>query len=111
MASKNSRIAGDWQVGLAFDGQLLDLTPIFGSYQFSMEKDGNIIIQFENSSGTTSTLEGTWTFEDNKDTFQWEVEGDTLGFRYAKSENFDIIRLTNSEFWLLDKEFIELHLQ
>ena len=55
-------------------------------------------------------LTGEWTLEFNKSVFQWEVEGDTLGFYYSRFEQFDILRLTNEDFWLIDRDNAEIRL-
>ncbi|MCB0622022.1 MAG: hypothetical protein KDC41_25690 [Saprospiraceae bacterium] len=109
LLSKKNRISGNWEVVTATTTTGLDFTADLAGYHFDLSRDGQASIEYPGLSGP-AVLTGEWTLEFNKSVFQWEVEGDTLGFYYSRFEQFDILRLTNEDFWLIDRDNAEIRL-
>lgn len=112
LATKKQRVQGDWQVDSAITTQGVDIGDSFGSYRFQFKKGGEVEIGFLSSSnGQADTVFGEWSLEEEHDLFAWkDLMGDTTGFFYSRNETFDILRLTEKEFWLADKYNTYLYL-
>lgn len=109
LLSKKERIAGAWKVDSAITRFGDDIAAGFSSYTFAFEKDGSATIYF--TAISPDTLLGEWSLEEEKDLFQWSgLTGDTTGFYYTRNESFDILRLTDQEFRLADKDNTFLYL-
>ena len=104
LQTKTARVANSWLVEGALDPQNNDITPSLVFYQFNFERDGQASVSFLDSGTSTEFLNGTWEFVDGKDRFSWNLEGDSTLFYYNLEESFDIYRLTNTQFWLIDKD-------
>jgi hypothetical protein len=98
--SKKQRIRGTWMVESAVDRFGAEIGPDFSGYRFSFSRKDSARIEYAGK-----TLNGLWDLEEEKDIFVWKnLEGDTLGFYFDRSERFDILRLTGNDFWLADKD-------
>ncbi|WNJ21355.1 hypothetical protein [Pontibacter sp. G13] len=97
--SKENRVAQIWEVEYATDAKGEDVTSTFSSWILDFQEDGTASISLE-IIGFPVDLTGTWALEDSKEEFRIqtdEINGVTLfGGRY------DILRLTRTEFWLID---------
>ncbi len=110
LLGKKERIAGAWKVDSAITRFGDDIAPEFSTYTFALEKDGSAVIFFT-ATALPDTLYGEWSLAEEKDIFQWSgLAGDTTGFYYARNESFDILRLTDREFRLADRDNTFLYL-
>lgn len=112
LTSKKARVAGAWKVDSAVTRLGDEVGATFSGYIFAFERDGSLQIDFPPfGTGQPATLEGTWDLEEENDLLVWkDLTGDTLGFYYSRNESFDILRLTDQDFWLADKDNTFLYL-
>jgi hypothetical protein len=104
LQTKAARVANNWVVEGALDAQNNNISENLNFYQFNFERDGQASVSLLDGGTSTEFLNGTWEFVDGKDRFSWDLEGDSTLFYYNLEESFDIYRLTNSQFWLIDKD-------
>ena len=112
LATKKQRIEGSWKIDSAINTAGIDIAGTLVSYRFTFQKDGEAQLEFlPSTGGGLDTLFGEWALEEERDIFAWtNLIGDTTGFYYLRNENFDILRLTGREFWLVDKDNTYLYL-
>lgn len=89
LRSKTARLTGEWEVD-EIDGDRPD-----GDYTFTIEKDGDITIEYSYM-GNYYVEKGDWDWEDGKESIETEFDGDV--------EEWEILRLTNDEFWFEDED-------
>lgn len=111
LQTKKARVTNTWEVEAAVDAENSDITIELNFYQFKFDGDGAAHIFILDGATPSEILTGTWSFTDGKDTFSWELEGDSTLFYYAPRETFDIYRLTGNQFWLIDKDNAKLYLK
>jgi hypothetical protein len=102
--SKNNRLENHWVATGGFSFTDPNFPEPVLNYQFIITKDGDITVVFPDLL-TNDTLSGKWEWMDRKEVLQWELElGDTLSFYYTRFEDFDVLRLTSTDLWLIDKD-------
>lgn len=106
LINKTQRLEGTWKVDSAITRFGEDIRDTFATYRLGLETDGTATIDFiPPAGGVAHILVGAWSLEEEKDLFAWkDLEGDTLGFYFLRNESFDILRLTQQDFWLADKD-------
>ncbi len=92
LRSKTARITGTWK-----DVAVNDSTYTDGSLAI-VEKDGKLTLKWE-SQGTTTEMEGTWAFTDDKEGLITAYSIDMGGTTIEMKDTSIIVRLTNSELW------------
>ncbi|MEM1220106.1 MAG: hypothetical protein AAGH79_14395 [Bacteroidota bacterium] len=108
--SRAARINNTWSVDQASNASGCRIEQEYTDYQFTFTRQGEASITFPIFPSGEETLTGTWELTDDNDRFRWIVTGDTLAFLYNGYQTFDILRLTGSEFWLVDDANAELRL-
>ncbi len=107
LRTKKSRVANTWKIDKAYsDGE--DVTDSYDQYELYMSKDGDAelvaIYSFGNFTGEFET-QGTWKFEDSKETLVLDFQDDDA------DESYQILKLKNDELWLREEgEEVELQL-
>ena len=106
LRSVTKRLTGEWEVT-----DIQGLANIDGEITLEFDKDGDFKITSEinysyygYSYNYSNTENGEWSFEDGKRTIELEFDN-------GDSEEFDINRLTNSEFWFEDEDNREWELE
>lgn len=110
LQSKAARIANTWVIASATDADGTDKTQSFSDDQWTFNKDGDATVS-STEAGVTLTFEGEWNLRDDDETFQLTISGEILGIPFSDTENYTILRLSNTEFWLLDEEDTEYRLE
>lgn len=106
---KADRIAGTWKVEQAFNGSGDDVTNVYESYTWVFDRDGGATATWTES-GISFSLDGTWSLLDDDAVFQLVLNGSILGIPFTDVAEYDILRLSNDEFWLLDEDGNEIRL-
>ncbi len=90
LRSKTARLTGEWEV-VKIGG-----SPIAGSeLNLEFEKDGDF--NFSYSYGSYDyTAKGEWEWSDKKETIKATIDGETV--------EWEVLRLTNDEFWFEDDQ-------
>lgn len=107
LRTKKARVANTWKIEKAFnDGQ--DVTSSYDQYELYMSKDGDAklvaIYAYGDFTGEFET-DGTWKFEDSKETLVLDYEDDDA------DEKYQILKLKENELWLREEgQDTELHL-
>lgn len=103
--SKEARIAGTWKIVQATNDDGEDVTDNFESWRYTFSEDGDAVLNITEGSASFE-LTGTWTLSDDELTFNVQVEGSTLGgiISSKQDKTFNILRLTDKQFWLEDVE-------
>ena len=111
-SSKKQRVEGNWKIDSAITSLGTDIGGELASYRFRLEKGGDARFEFMPlPGGVVDTLFGAWSLEEESDLFEWKnMIGDTTLFYYNGTESFDILRLTDEDFWLADKDNTWLYL-
>ncbi len=114
LLTKTNRVTNDWILDIAVretGGAIFEVTDRYPTMRLRIRKD-TVIVLF---SPLTEKLYGTWSFEESKETFNWAVDHDPVTFindnsladqditSYDSLERFDIERLTEDDFWIIDK--------
>ena len=112
--TKTNRITNDWILDIAVEevGTFnIDATARYPTTRLRIRED-TLIVLF---APLTEKLYGTWSLEESKETFNWVVDHDPVTFinddsftaegitSYDSLERFDIRRLTEDQFWIIDK--------
>ena len=103
LRSVTNRLTGEWEV-VDIDGDAIGNS---GTLTMEFDKDGDFKATSEYSYYGTSysySVNGEWSFEDGKETIE-------LDYDQGESEEWDIKRLTNSEFWFEDEDNTEYELE
>ncbi|MCB0644329.1 MAG: hypothetical protein KDC44_21945, partial [Phaeodactylibacter sp.] len=111
LQTKKARVTNTWEVEGLLDADGNDISVNVNFYQLSFEGDGAAHVYILDGTTPNEILSGTWEFTDGKDTFSWQLEGDSTLFYYNPQETFDIYRLTGNQFWLIDKDNGKLFLK
>ncbi len=98
LRTKTARLTGEWEVS-KMAGQ--DVLSILGDITMEFEKEGDFTMTFS-SAGYSASQEGDWEWIDSKEAIEIDMDGE-------KTE-FEVKRLTNSEFWFEDEDNIEYEL-
>lgn len=94
LRSKTNRLTGEWEV---VDVQGSDLSNSEITFDFEKEGDFEITVEYSYYGYSyTYSQSGDWSFEDNKETLEIELDGED-------AQEFEIKRLTNSELVLEDE--------
>ncbi|MFT7113294.1 MAG: hypothetical protein ACI8P7_000058 [Candidatus Azotimanducaceae bacterium] len=90
LRSKTARLTGEWEA-VKIDGSNVEDV----EYLMEFEKDGTYsqTITFNSS---TQTEKGEWEWSSNKEEIEVTIDGEM--------DAMEILRLTNSEFWIKDPE-------
>ncbi len=107
LISKKERVANTWKIEKAMnDGE--DVTDEYDQYELFLSKDGDSKIVANYSFGDFTAefeTDGTWMFDDNKETLVTDYENDDADMRYQ------ILKLKEDELWLREEgRETELHL-
>ncbi|MEM9986131.1 MAG: hypothetical protein AAF804_13645 [Bacteroidota bacterium] len=100
--SREERIAGIWKVAYATDEAGEENTTAFEDLTFIFGEDFSAEAELETSIGTVE-FNGTWDLSQDDTVFQLEDLELPLGIA-SFDEDFDILRLTEDEFWLRDQQ-------
>jgi len=108
LASKKARVENTWVVDKAFDeGQ--DVSGDFDQYELFLSKDGDARLDAKYEFGAftyENKTDGTWNFEDSKETLALDFEDDDADQKYQ------ILRLESDALWLRQKgDDLELRLK
>ena len=91
LASKTSRLTGVWDV-VKTDAEF-DLSE--GDLSFEFEKEGDFTLRY-NSGNYSDKDEGDWEWSSDKEVIEVTNSNDV-------TEDWEVLRLTNSEFWFEDE--------
>lgn len=109
LRSKKARVANEWKVDKATDEDGNDVTENFESTTFTYEKDGS----FKTTTsflGATFSLEGEWSFTDNKEGIQTTYSYDFGGGSQTVTTTATILKLKEKEMWTVDDSSkVEVH--
>ena len=97
LQTKKTRIANTWVVAEAYN-EGNDVSSDYDQFELYMSKDGDATLQAEyyfNDIKITTETDGTWKFEDSKETLALDYENNDADATYQ------ILKLTSSEMWLL----------
>lgn len=103
LKSKNSRLTGEWEVD-----EIDNVSPSVGfggTMILEFEKDGDFSYTTSYSYDGASysySYEGEWEWEDGKKSVEIDIDSED------KTE-FEILKLTNKEFWFEDEDGQEWH--
>ena len=94
LRSKKARLTGEWELKkLTFnDTEVTD----FGSLVIEFKKDDKVI-ETSTDDGVTETENGEWEFTSSKEKVK-------ITYTDGETSEFEIIRLTNKEFWTKSEE-------
>ncbi len=102
LQSRVKRVAGDWDVAYSTNSNGDENTDTYEDLKFSFREDYTAKAEVMTSFGSVDFL-GTWDFGQDDTRFKLEdleLPVGLVGF----DEEFDIIRLTQDEFWLRDPQ-------
>ncbi len=102
LQSREDRIAGIWKVAYATDSEGEENTTSYEDLTFIFGEDFSAEAELETSLGTIE-FDGTWDLSQDDAVFQLEDLELPLGIA-SFDEDFDILRLTEDEFWLRDQQ-------
>jgi len=115
--SKKGRVANKWKIDKWLIGGVDSATYYAAEGTWiELTKDGKVTaaqVQTNGILSLTTNFTGEWQFSDDKEKFAWIITDD-LGSP-ADTNDFQILKLKNKEFWLLDEDdnpnqTAELHL-
>lgn len=90
LRSKKGRLVGEWEVV-----DIQGVGNLDGDLILEFEKEGDFTLTYDYGSYSYNQ-EGEWSFEDNKETIEIELEDER--------EDWEIKRLTNNELWFEDED-------
>ncbi|MEO1713745.1 MAG: hypothetical protein AAFU60_10485 [Bacteroidota bacterium] len=108
--SKAARIANTWQVASAIESDGTDITESFSDDQWTFNKEGDATV-ITKEAGVTLTFGGEWDLESDDEIFELTISGEILSIPFSTTDEYTILRLSNTEFWLLDKNDTEIRLE
>ena len=106
LASKNSRLVGEWEV-VRVNGQTSN--QYFGpgyTYTFEFERDGDFEMGYTYSYGGTTysySYSGEWEWENNKETIEIEFNGYIQDFEVKKLTNKELKLEYGNDEWEFEK--------
>jgi len=102
---KKNRIANIWEAEEVTKANGDDITDNYDSWTWTFTEDGDATIEY--TLLINITIEGEWNLIDEGSIFQL-ITNELLGQNIAV---YDILRLTEDEFWLVDEDGTEFHLR
>ncbi len=108
--SKAARIANTWVVASAIESDGTDISESLSDDQWTFSKEGDATI-ITKEAGITLTYGGEWDLESDDEIFELTISGEILGIPFSTTDEYTILRLSNTEFWLLDKNDTEIRLE
>jgi len=106
LLSKKDRIANTWEADKVIRDDGTDITNDYKNWTWTFTKDGDATIEYL-FLGAPITGSGTWNLVDDDETFQLIIEGGWFGDNVAE---YEILRLTNDEFWVVAEDGTEFRL-
>lgn len=102
LQSRVKRVAGDWDVAYSTNSNGDENTDTYEDLKFSFREDYTAKIEVSTTLGTEEIL-GTWDFGQDDTRFKME-DLELFGGLVKFDEEFEILRLTQDEFWLRSPE-------
>ncbi|MBK8489412.1 MAG: hypothetical protein IPL49_00560 [Saprospirales bacterium] len=102
---KKNRIDNVWVADKVTNSNGNDITNNYDSWVWTFTVEGDAKVEFD-VLGAGVVLNGSWNLLDNGAVFQLITDGLLGGI-----QEYDILRLTDKEFWVLDADGNEFHLQ
>ena len=102
---KKNRVANVWVADKVTNSNGTDVTNNYDNWVWTFNEDGDAKVEFK-VLGADVVLNGTWNLLDNGAVFQLITDG-VLG----SVDEYDILRLKEDEFWVLDVDGTEFHLE
>jgi hypothetical protein len=106
LTPRKERIANDWVAERVVKADGTDITGDFDDWTWTFTSDGEAKITSP-VLGVPVTFGGNWNLVDNDKIFQLII---VYGIGNSIND-YEILRLTSKEFWLLDEENTEFRLQ
>jgi hypothetical protein len=101
--TRKSRLKGSWELESVTTRMQQDITSLYSGYQLHFERrEDSIRIEIP---GLGFSPTGTWDLVDDKEALGWILDTIPITFPFLQSDTLDILRLTGSEFWFVDREF------
>lgn len=104
---KKDRIANVWVADEVTNPAGNDVTNEYNDWIWTFTEDGEATIEYL-FLGATIVGNGTWNLIDDDETFQIIIEGGLFGDSIAE---YVILRLSNTEFWVVGEDGTEFHLE
>ncbi|MEO0897961.1 MAG: hypothetical protein AAFY71_16250 [Bacteroidota bacterium] len=100
LQSATARVAQDWEVVSATDSAGNDVTDAWDEAAFSFEddKEADVILELLE---VPINYTGTWDLDNDETIFELDLTSNTI-IPVPRNLEFEILRLTQSEFWLRD---------
>ena len=102
--SANTRISGNWELTDVIINDKTDkvLFEAEKNIKYTISEEGTIIANFVNYTRMSSSLTGTWQFNENKSEvlINFDTNSNPL---LLHCNNYKILRLTNEELWISDE--------
>ncbi len=99
--TREGRVAKQWEVIMATDSAGEDISNNFDEAEFGFEEDGEAEATLE-VLGIPVEFEGEWDLDNDDTVLELELEQKTTNIPLNK--NYEILRLTRTEFWLRDQD-------
>jgi len=99
--TREGRVAKKWEVIMATDSAGEDISNNFDEAEFDFEEDGEAEATLE-VLGIPVEFEGDWNLDNDDTVLELELEQKTTNVPLNK--NYEILRLTRTEFWLRDQD-------
>ena len=96
------RVSGDWEVAYSTNADGDENTDTYSDTKFSFREDYTAKVAVTTTLGTEEII-GSWDFGQDDTRFKME-DLELLGGLIKFDEEFEIIRLSQDEFWLRDPE-------
>ncbi|NSW45655.1 MAG: hypothetical protein HPY79_07570 [Bacteroidales bacterium] len=104
LASKKSRVVNTWVLDKEFvNGQEVTLTADQKDDYIEFTKDDKVKITYVSGSQST-TVEGTWEFDDKKEHLIIKFSYTYLGQTITETQTAKILRLKSNEMWLEEQD-------
>jgi len=104
LASKKSRVVNTWVLDKEFhNGQEVTLTADDKDDYVEFTKDGKMIVTWVSGSQST-TIEGTWEFDDSKEHLITKFTYSLYGAQTTTTTSYKILRLKSNEMWLEEQD-------
>lgn len=104
LASKKSRVVNTWKLDKEFvNGNEQTLTADDKDDYTEFTKDGKVKVTWVSGSQST-TIEGTWEFDDSKEHLVTKFTFTYLGQSTTSTTSYKILRLKSNEMWLEEQD-------